>query len=132
MKKTFRATALFAVLSMAAISCQKDNYVATQATVAEVTVNYSAGNRYGSVVLDDDMSWGLFLDRMLALAREGYEVTIFNGTLRSETGAKESVTHITDDEEDAKNWAKDMTLQGYYVTIKYDDETGIYTCTAMK
>ena len=26
MKKTFRATALFAVLSMAAISCQKENF----------------------------------------------------------------------------------------------------------
>ena len=123
--------ALFAVLGLAAAGCQKDSFVATQATVAEVTVNYSAGDQYGSVVLDDNTSWDLFLDRMLALAREGYEVTIFNNASPNSTGAKETVVFNTDNEDEAKQWAKEMTLQGYHVTIKFDDDTGIYTCTAI-
>ena len=132
MKKTIRAMALFAVLGVVATGCQRDNYVVPQATVTEMTVNYSAGDLYGSTVLTDDAAWDAFLDRMLALAREGYEVTIFNGSSASCTSSKEVVTYTTDNEDDAKHWAKHMFDEGYQVTIKYDDETGIYTCTAVK
>ena len=124
--------ALFAVLGLAAAGCQKDNYVTPQETVTEMTVNYSAGDVYDSTVLTDDAAWDAFLDRMLALAREGYEVTIFNGSSANGASSKEVVTYTTDNEDDAKHWAKQMFDEGYQVTIKYDDETGIYTCTAVK
>ncbi len=131
MKKVIRTVALFTVLGVAATSCQKDELVVSQASIAEVTVTYMAGNQYGSAVLADDVAWDLFLTRMLALAREGYEVTIFSG-LSSGHNSKEVVTFTTDNEDEAKHWAKNMTEQGYNVTISFDDKTGIYTCTAMK
>ena len=110
MKKTIRTVALFAVLGVAATSCQKDNYVVSQASVSEATVAYIAGDQYGSAVLADDAAWDLFLTRMLALAKEGYEVTIFNGSASSHT-SKDIVTFTTDNEDEARLWAKNMVQQ---------------------
>ena len=132
MKKTIRTVVLFAVLGLAAAGCQKDNFVAPQTTVTEMTISYYVGDRYGSTVLTDDAAWDAFLDRMLALAREGYEVTIFSGSSINGTSSKEVITYTTTSEGEAKEWAKDMSHQGYNVSISYDDETGIYTCIAFK
>jgi hypothetical protein len=131
MKKAFRTLAVFGLLGLAAASCTKEVISDQTVTVSETTVHYSAGDCSGSVTLGNDEAWDIFLDRMLALAREGYEVTIFSGSPSAFGSSKEVVTYTTTSEDDAKAWAKKMTLLGYDVRISYDDDTGIYTCTAI-
>lgn len=121
-----------AVIGLAVTSCQKDNIVIPEATVTEMSVGYSVGGNYGNVSLSNDAEWETFLNRMLALAREGYEVTIFSDNSNTSSSAKEVVTFTTTLSDEATHWAKNMVEQGYSVTIVYDDKTGIYTCTAVK
>lgn len=131
MKKTLRTAALLGLLSLAATGCMKENVANPVAITNGYEIAYSTGSYYGHDNLNSDEEWDLFLDRMLALAKEGYEVTIFGNT-SSTSSAKEVVTYTTTSEEDAKNWAKDMIQQGYEVHISYDDRTGLFTCTAIK
>ena len=68
---------------------------------------------------------------MMALARQGYNVVIYSGNRTVGASTKEIVTFTTTDEDEAKQWAKDMTNQGYDVQISYEPKTGIWTCIAM-
>ena len=125
---------LFTLLGLLAFAgCQKDNMVAPNATVSlETTIGYYAAGEYGQAVLTDDASWDLFLDRMFALAKEGYEVTIIPVSGQNGYATKDVVTYTTDDENDAKQWAKEMAMQGYSVKLEYNPDNGIWTCTAIK
>ena len=132
MKKTTKA--MFAFLGLLAFAgCQKENLVAPngETLCMETTIGYYAAGEYGQAVLTDDESWDLFLDRMFALAREGYEVTIISPFHPQGMSTKEVVTFQTTDQDEAKQWSKEMTQQGYDVTISFDPKTGIYTCTAV-
>lgn len=132
MKKTFRTVALFGMLCMATVSCTKENITNTEMSVNTDTVHYYAGSYYGSENLYDDGAWDAFLDRMLSLARDGYEVTLVNSASSNGQATKEVVTYTTTSSDDAKRWSKEMYDQGYNVTISYDKTTGIYTCVAVK
>ena len=131
MKKPFRAAAFIGLLGLATVSCMKENNITTENVASVETVYYSAGDSYGSENLDGDEAWDDFFGRMLALAREGYDVTIF-GNASSSDSAKEVVTFTTTSEKEATEWAKYMHSQGYTVGISYNQQTGIYTCTATK
>ena len=73
-----------------------------------------------------------FFERMITLAREEYEVTIFSNVPFSPNSSKETVTFTTSDADEATIGAKNMYDNGYTVTISYDKKTGIYTCIAVK
>ena len=136
MKKTFKTFALASVLGILAVGCQKEDIVLTGNTTTEIaatqTVGYSVNGVYGESSIDDNFDWDAFLDRMMALAREGYNIVIFSGNHSAGASTKDVVTFTTTDEDEAKAWAKDMMNQGYDVQITYDDKTGIWTCIAIK
>lgn len=67
----------------------------------------------------------------MALARQGHKVTIKPNQTTS-TLAKEKKTYETANAEDAAKWAVIMEGYGYTVTIYFDEDTGIYTCVAIK
>ena len=133
MKQTIRTIALFMALTVAASGCQKEmtTLQPEAVSITENTVHYSADNLMGNASLQTDADWDEFITRMFALAREGYEVTVYSGSTSSAM-TKETVTYVTDDENDAKNWAIMMIKDGYNVTILFDEETGAWTCIAVK
>jgi hypothetical protein len=133
MKKTFRTIALFAVLSLAATSCQKENVSNPAESVNPVTmriVTYNVDGVTTQVTLLGDEAWQDFLDWMFALAEEGHRVSFYQGTSQERVAAKEKLTFSTSSHQEAQNWAKEKMQQGYNVTVTFDDRTGIYTCTA--
>lgn len=132
MKKTIRTAAILAVLSLVTVGCQKEYVNGSYIVQADNMVCYTINGMPGSTNLEDDKAWDAFMERMLALAKEGYEVTFFRGTSPINSMSKETVVYTTDDKDDAKRWSIEMAKDGYQVTITYNDETGIYTCIAIK
>lgn len=137
-KKTIKIMALLAVLSVAAVSCQKENLVPS--TPAEVITNnqavyiyqYEVNGIRSRITLRGEAERTDFINRMLALAQEGNTVSFFDETQYTQNFTKEDVTYTTKDKEDALNWASGMLDLGYTVTIEYDKNKGIYNCTASR
>ena len=137
-KKTIKIMALLAVLSVAAVSCQKENLVPS--TPAEVITDnqavyiyqYEVNGIRSRITLRGEAERADFINRMLALAQEGNTVSFFDETQYTQNFTKEDVTYTTKDKEDALNWASSMLDLGYAVTIEYDKNKGIYNCTASR
>lgn len=136
MKKNFKSVALFLVLGFVAVSCQKEDLsnIPVVAGQEETTVNavYSINGEMFYTVLHGESAWHDFIKQMLALAREGYEVSFSRNGNSLAASTKEKVTYVTKSEDDANDWARKMSNDGYIVTITYDDETGEFTCVAIK
>lgn len=137
MRKTFTTVALIAVLGIMAVSCQKENIIDETSIVAEngtvYTVSYAVDGVTHQLTLIGDEAWHDFLNRMLALAEEGHEVTFRNEEAASRVvSTKETVTYTTPDRDEAYAWAEAMGKSGYTVTVTFDKDTKIYTCYAIK
>jgi len=137
MKKTTTTLALLTVLSLAATSCQKENMEnlstreSTEQTYAENTVVYSIdGQTYTASFRTPEEKEAFFL-QLMAIARQGHVVNI-RSTQRTQSLAKEKVTFETGDPEEAARWCMKMEDLGYVVTVTFNEETGVYTCTAIK
>ena len=135
MNKTIRTIAVMAVFSMMTAGCQKE-VMNTQTVVSEIgsvyTVSYVVDGVPQTETLYGDDAWSVFLQRMFALAEEGHRVIFWNGTEPRTGISKEIVTYTTTSEDDAMEWAGKMANAGYEVIVTYDEETGIFTCTAIK
>ena len=137
MRKTFTTIALVAMLGALAVSCQKENIIDETPVVAEnvtvYTVSYAVDGVTHQLTLVGDEAWRDFLNRMMALAEEGHEVTFRNEEAASRVvSTKEVVTYSTPSHDDAYSWAEKMVDDGYTVTITFDKEKKIYTCYAIK
>lgn len=137
MNKSFKAIALFAVLSTLAVSCQKENIMDTPSIMAEkgtvYSVTYSVDGVPHHLTLVGEDAWHAFLHHMMALAKEGHEVSFRNENASTcAISQKDVVTYTTTVYSEAISWAETMSGQGYAVTIKYDKDSGVYTCTAIK
>ena len=137
MNKTLRTVALLAVLAIMTAGCQKEVFTESQASIEEAvtihTVRYSVNGVESVEVLVGDQAWYDFLQRMLALAEQGYEVTFADENASANASAtKEIVRYSTPDRDDAQAWSDSMTAQGYAVTITYDKEKKMYNCVAVK
>lgn len=137
MSKRTRTVALFIVLSMTAISCQKDNFNDVIGNQTEVTmsrsVSYMIDGTLYHATLHSDAEWDALMHRLLALARNGHRVALANGNnVITSSLSKEVVTFTTDNEEEANAWADTMIKQGYTVNIEYDEKTNRWICTAIK
>lgn len=137
MRKTFTTIALFAVLGSLAVSCQKENIIDETSIVAEngkvYTVSYTVDGVTHQLTLIGDEAWHDFMNRMFALAEEGYEVSFRNEETASRiVSTKEVVTYSTKDRDKAYAWAEAMAHEGYTVTVSFDKKTGVYTCEALK
>lgn len=126
---------LLAMLGAFAVSCQKeaDTAPSTVYSQSEYNVLYRIDNVVHYANIQSPEEWNTFLTDMLALARQGHRVSVQRTSTSSLTlPAKEVVTHETKDPNEALEWCYTMTEQGYEVIIKFDEETGIYTLTAIK
>lgn len=137
MKIRFSTVALLAVLSIAAAGCQKETTIETnlvhQQNVIIRNIVYTIDGVTGCTVIRGEDKWGLFVDRMLALARAGHSVSFYNADKNADSYyAKDKVTYKTTDGQQARNWAQEMSEEGYRVTIEFDSNTGVYICTAVK
>lgn len=135
MKKNIKTVALFSVLTLVATSCQKENefnsLVASEQTTETIQVVYSINGENFQTTMSES-EWDAFLERMMALAREGYEVSFSKNRSTMTSQSKEKVTFVTTDEQEAIAWSSNMVNQGYEVTITFDKITGEYTCIAVK
>ena len=137
MKKIIIPATLLAMLSLTTVSCQKENLTEPTASVVENsatrTIRYTVdGTAYRQVIHSDEDLDALMLT-LFALAREGYTVRMMDdNTTICETSAKEVLTFTTTKEEEAIKWTKEKIHEGYAVTTIFNDETGEYTCIAVK
>ncbi len=134
MKKKIKTVALLAVLGLTATGCQKENMLplsGSEQTTETIQVVYSINGEVFHATLSES-EWDAFVERMLALAREGYEVTFSKNRSTLTSQSKEKVTFVTTDENEAHEWAKAMANDGYFVSITFDQGTGEYTCIAFK
>ena len=70
---------------------------------------------------------------MFALAENGYTVQFWgNDRRQSCDAAKEVITFSTYSQEEAKKWAAQKREEGYAVTIQFDQQSGKYTCIAVR
>lgn len=125
------------MLGTLAVSCQKENIIDETNIVAEndtvYKVSYTVDGVTHQLTLVGDEAWHDFLNRMVALAEEGHEVSFRNeeASLRA-VSTKEKVTYTTTNQDEALVWSEMMIKDGYTVTISYDKASGIYTCIAIK
>ncbi len=131
MKKSTKTVLLIGTMGLAFASCQKDNLLIDR-PVSSVIVSQNYSFSVNGEIFSSNEDWNILMGRLLALAREGYEVTVFNNNVASPLSCKETVTFTTSDPDEATVWSKHMYEEGYTVTISYDDKTGIYTCIAVK
>ena len=137
MKRTIKTVALLAVLSVAAVGCQKETIVVPQTGVEAsgtvYTVRYAINGVTHTETLIGEQAWADFLQRMLALAEEGYRVTFSrNGDTTQYATSKEVVTFKTKNKTEAYTWLDEMVEAGYAVTITFNPQTGEYTCIAVR
>ena len=137
MKKRLVSVALLAVLSIMAVSCQKETVAEPQSKNAELgtvyTVHYTINGITHTEILGSDAEYDALLMRLLALVRMGYEVEIVNGNgPASATLALEVITFSTTNEQEAIAWVKQKTLEGYRVHVSFDQTTGVYNCIAYR
>ena len=137
MKKSIKTVALLAVLSVAAVGCQKETIVVPQTGVESsgtvYTVRYAINGVTHTETLRGEQAWADFLQRMLALAEEGYRVTMSRCTNTAQySDSKEVVTFTTTDKKRAYEWLNEMMEAGYTVTFSYNQQTGEYTCIAYR
>jgi hypothetical protein len=134
MKIQFKTIALLATLTLAATSCQKENVLplgGSEQTTETINIVYSINGEVFQATLGES-EWDAFVERMLALAREGYEVTFSRNRTALTSQSKEKVIYVTKDANKAHEWSEAMADQGYNVTITFDQGTGEYTCIAIR
>ena len=135
MKKYFKTVALLTVLSLTASGCQKENeiypIIGAEQTTESILVVYSINGEVFQTTIGES-EWDAFVARMLALAREGYEVSFSKNRTSLTSQSKEKVIFTTTSEKEAHEWSNNMANLGYSVTITFDQNTGEYTCIAIK
>ena len=134
MKKILITVALLATLGTFATSCQKEvaQSTATEYACSEHTFVYRIDNKEYYADIPNGDEWYSFLTRMVAISREGYRVTVrLAGSSTQTAASKEKVVFETDNPEEAAKWAEMMLEAGYEVTVYFDEQTGVYTLTAI-
>ena len=137
MKKIIRTLAFIMALNLTMVSCQKEQEINPQWMTPEYcnteTVSYFIDRVQHVTVLSNAEEWRAFLDRLFALAEEGRSVSFRDaGSPVNAKQNREVVTYTTRDKSDAEEWADVMQKGGYDVSIDFDANIGVYTCTAVK
>ncbi len=135
MSKVIKTLAVFMLLGTLAVSCQKENMVEPNATEVQActvrTVSYTIDGVEHLTVLHGDEEWNAFLSWMLALSKEGRQVSFRNLNAASNNiQSKEVVTYTTTSEDDAITWGKKMADDGYEVIIYFDNDLKAWVCIA--
>ena len=131
-----RLITIFALLSMMAVSCQKENFMGVDHTNVSETAAYSLCYKVDGVThhatFQTKAERLAFIHQLVAMTREGHNVVISNGSTFGINATKETVTFTTPSEEEAANWCASMVEQGYDVSMYYDKKQGIFVCIATR
>ncbi len=132
-----RMAVLCVLLGITAVGCQKDNVFENNNVVTQNctvrTVIYSINGEERQITLVGEYTWAEFLNHMIALSEEGYRVSFRMSNRTSNVSiAKETVTYDTKNHDEAYEWCGKMFDLGYEVSIRYDEDTGVYHCVAVK
>lgn len=57
---------------------------------------------------------------------------MFENNNFSNNYVKETIKYTTNNKEEAIDWSQNKIIEGYAVTINFNEETGEYTCIAVK
>ncbi len=131
--------ALLAVLGTMATGCQKENFadVTSESAISEAstvyTVHYAVDGVMHIATLQSKEEVNALLMQLMALAREGYNVEVFdNNYSPSASPTKEVVTYTTSSDTAATEWTATKMSEGYTVQITYNQSDNTYTCRAFK
>lgn len=137
MKKIFLSVALFTMLGVIAVSCQKETVMEQGSTLSEpqatYKVSFSVDSKSQMVVLHDQNEVKSLLHYLTSLTREGHHVSIGQcDATERQCLTKETVVFTTGSQTEAEGWALKMVLDGYNVDISFDENNKVYVCTAVK
>ena len=123
-----------ALFGCATVSCTKEEVIENPcAVVTSQSAAYVVDGRLCYANPQTEEEWAAFHNRMFALAEEGHTVQFWRNGLRQQYAAtKEVVTFTTTDKEKARKWAAEKTEEGFVVTITFNQQTGEYTCIAVR
>ena len=123
-----------ALFGCATVSCTKEELTEKPcAVVTSQSAAYVVDGRLCYANPQTEEEWAAFLDRMFALAEEGHTVQFWRNGLRQQyAAAKEVVTFKTKNKKLALAWAAEKEEEGYEVTITFNQQTGEYTCIAIR
>ena len=134
MKTSYKVTVLAILLAIFASSCTKE--ITSPNTIANGTSYSATYTVNGHAYLANpqtNVEWASLVDSLLALAKEGYSISIWpNSNSGNTLSAKEVLTLNTPDKELAQQWCLEKISQGYTTTIVFDETTGEYHCEAKK
>lgn len=127
---------IFALLSMIAVSCQKENFTDVEPATAGETAAYSLCYKVDGIIYHATFQTKAerlaFIRQLVALTREGHNVVIGSSNTASVNSTKDVVTFTTPSADEAAAWAAEMEEQGYKVDIQFNEKEGIFICTAIK
>lgn len=139
MKKHMISVALIAVLATMAVSCQKEDIstMATETSVSDArtvyTVQYAVDGVLHSATIHNEAEEQALMQYLMALTREGKEVSIYDeNAYNNSIATKDTQVHTTTSEENASTWSIGKTREGYKVTIVFNSDTSEYTCIAIR
>ncbi|MBP5515850.1 MAG: hypothetical protein J6X86_02760 [Bacteroidales bacterium] len=137
MKKNVTIGVALTLLSLAIVSCQKENEMDSTVNVchdeAVHTVVYSIDGVTHQVTLRGDDSLREFIYRLLTMAKMGHQVSLYyDGAYSATSVSKETITYNTPSQVDASDWCDKMAHHGYSVSFYYDETLELYVCTATK
>ena len=58
--------------------------------------------------------------------------TIFPIACKPDQKYSKTIKYTTTNKDDAIKWSQNKIIEGYAVTVNYDEETGEYTCIATR
>ena len=137
MKRNVLSIALLVVLAGMTVSCQKENLVEPQTSMAEksavYTVTYDVDGFQQSVAIHNDTEEQVMMQYFLSIAQVGSSVVFFDEEAYSQSiGTKDTQIHTTASETDAAIWCLKRIRSGYHVSVAYDSEKNEYVCIAIK
>ena len=139
MRRNVITVALFTVLATMAVSCQKDDVTTStpESSVSETstvyTVQYAVDGVLHSATIHNETEENAIMEYLMALAREGRNVSIQDNNARLQhVATKETQVHTTTSEANASSWSLQKIHDGYNVTIVYNPNNGEYTCIAIR
>lgn len=139
MNKTTKTIALFSVLSLMTVGCQKENtadYVPENSVVetsAVYTVQYSIDGVLHQTTLHSKTERTDFFRLLIAMTQNGHEVYFYDASTTSQNVfTKEMVYFSTASEEEALAWADKMVDEGYKVSVTFDSKNKVFNCVARR
>lgn len=137
MRKAIILPTLFAMLTIATVSCQKESLRDQRAhyfkSHGHHTICYYVNGIAYRCTITSDNDWTSLMSVIFSFARQGYTVSMmFENNNFSNNYVKETIKYTTKKKEEAIDWSQNKIIEGYAVTINFNEETGEYTCIAVK